>query len=305
MADTWYEKKSAPSPKGEFTPVNVGQQYTTGGTMADYQGWGTSYGGGNNVNSFQQPKPDYLQQAIDIYDSMGSKQPQQSYGDSQVHVTNYPSTFETSRSASENMGQRGSSTYTRGGGQPAFQREIKPLQAIEAPEAEKFKARDYKPPEEDPRVYSKARDEAMGPGLRALREGTREAISTSQSLDNPNARGLFIKQALQGMGSGLEGVSAAAGREARSVAGQKRSEQLNIYNTKYQARTDADKINYQAKVNQMAQNFAQQQAVAQANYQMQFNTDPRLKMPGDNTTGGGSNFIKGFGYKKATGNFYM
>jgi len=302
MADTWYESKSAPSPKGEFTPVNV-SQYTTGGTMDDYKGWGTSYGG-NRSTSFAQPRADYLQQAIDIYDRYNQQQSSRSSGgDGEVYVTNYPSTFKTGQSADENLGQRGGGAYTRGG-QPAFQRTIQPLQAVEVPEAPEFKARKYKPPEEDPRVYSKARDEAMGPGLRALREGTREAISTSQSLDNPNARGLFIKQALQGYGSGLEGVSSAAGKEARSVAGAKRAEQLNIYNTKYQARSAADKINYQAKVNQMAQDFAQQQQIAQANYQMQFNTDPRFKLPGD-TGATGSNFVKGFGWKKATGNFYM
>jgi len=301
MADTWYEPKPAPAPKGEFTPVNVAQ-YTTGGTMDSYQGWGTSYGGGGS-NTFQQPRPDYLQQAIDIYDRNNQQRPRGSGGEGEVYVTNYPKTFETGQSADRNLGQRGGRAYTRGG-QPAFQRTIQPLQAVEVPEAQEFKARDYKPPKEDPRVYAKARDEAMGPGLRALREGTREAISTSQSLDNPNARGLFIKQALQGYGSGLEGVSSAAGREARSVAGAKRAEQLNIYNTRYQARSAADKINYQAKVNQMAQDFAQQQQIAQANYQMQFNTDPRFKLPGD-TGATGSNFSKGFGWKKATGNFYM
>jgi hypothetical protein len=302
MADTWYERKPAPAPRSDFSAVNVSQQqplqtrYSTGGNMSS---------GGRSYSQFAQPRPDYLQQAIDIYSSNQTQRPRDN--SREVYVTDYQDNYNeriANRYVPQGSGGR-SSTYTRGG-QPAFQREIQNLQAIEVPEAPEFKAREYKPPEEDESIYGKARQEAISPGLRSLRQGTREAISSAQSLDNPTARGQFIKQALQGMGAGLENVASQASREARTVARDKRAEQLSIYNTKYQARSAADKINYQAKVNQMAQDFAQQQMIAQANYQQQFNLDPRLKMPGDSNTGTGSNLVKGFGsYRGRTGNFYM
>jgi hypothetical protein len=146
-----------------------------------------------------------------------------------------------------------------------------------------YNAPEYTPPGEDPNAYKEARREAIAPGLRAMREGTREAISSAQSLDNPNARALFIKQALQGYGQGLESVAAGAGKEARQVAGDKRSEQLDTYRVQHSVQTDTYLQNYQNQINTIAADFAQQQAVAMQNYNAQ--SDPNVTMASSTPSG--------------------
>jgi hypothetical protein len=157
------------------------------------------------------------------------------------------------------------------------------MQAIPTPDMPEYNAPAYAPPGEDPDAYGKARSEAMGPGLRALREGTSEAISSAQSLDNPNARGQFIKQALQGYGQGLESVAAGAGKEARQVAGDKRKEQLDTYRIQHSVQTDTYLQNYQNQINTIAADFAQQQAAAQQNFNAQM--DPNVTMASSTPSG--------------------
>jgi len=144
---------------------------------------------------------------------------------------------------------------------------VKPMVAMKSPELPEFKVSEqYAPPEEDKSVYDTARREAMGAGMRELREGTREAISSSQSLDNPNARGKFIQQALKGYGQGLEQVAKGAASEAKGIAGRARAEQLDVYKTNYQAKTNAYLINYQNQINTIAANFASQQNAQAMNF---------------------------------------
>jgi hypothetical protein len=106
-----------------------------------------------------------------------------------------------------------------------------------------------------------------------MREGVREAISSAQSLDNPNARSKFIKQALQGYGQGLENVAAGAGREARQEMQGKRKEQLDAYRIQHSVQSDTYLRNYQNQINQIAADFAQQQQIAMENYNAQYNQD--------------------------------
>jgi hypothetical protein len=110
----------------------------------------------------------------------------------------------------------------------------------------------------------------MGPGMRALREGTREAISSSQSLDNPNARGKFIQQALQGYGQGLESVASGADRQATKTADKRHSEALSMYRTKYDYRRDEDLMNFKTEVTKIANDFAMTSSVDMMNYQAGF-----------------------------------
>jgi hypothetical protein len=144
-----------------------------------------------------------------------------------------------------------------------------------------YNAPGYAPPEEDPNAYRNARREAIAPGLREMREGTREAISSAQSLDNPNARSMFIKKALQGYGKGLESVAAGAGREARQVAGDKRREQLDTYRIQHSIQSDTYLRNYQNEINKIAADFAQQQGLAAQAYEV--GMDPNLTMASTQT----------------------
>jgi hypothetical protein len=153
------------------------------------------------------------------------------------------------------------------------------MQAIPTPDMPEYNAPEYAPPGEDPNAYRDARREAIAPGLRAMREGTREAISSAQSLDNPNARGQFIKQALQGYGQGLESVAAGAGKEARQVAGDKRNEQLDTYKIQHSIQSDTYLKNYQNQINTIAADFAQQQAVAMQNFNSQMDPNVNVQEP--------------------------
>jgi len=155
-----------------------------------------------------------------------------------------------------------------GGGGGTQQQYASPITAMKYPDMPKYEGvGEYKPPEEDQGVYDKARREAMGPGMRELREGTREAISSAQSLDNPNARAKFVQQALKGYGQGLEGVASSAGKEARGVARDKRQEQLSMYKTNYEIKSNNYLMNYQAEINTIAQDFASGQAAQMYNAQ--------------------------------------
>jgi hypothetical protein len=145
---------------------------------------------------------------------------------------------------------------------------------MKAPELPEYKGvGEYAPPEEDKGVYQQARREAMGPGMRELREGTREAISSAQSLDNPNARAKFIQQSLKGYGQGLENVAAGAAKEGRTEARSKRAEQLSMYKTNYDIRSETYLQNYQNQINTIAANFASKQAAQVTNYNAGLDTN--------------------------------
>jgi hypothetical protein len=130
----------------------------------------------------------------------------------------------------------------------------------------KFEGEKYNAPERDEGIYDVERQKAMGPGLRALREGTSEAISSAQSLDNPNARGKFIQQALQGYGQGLESVSAGASKEATNIADRRHSENVADYRIKFDYRRDEDLLNYKTEIGKIASDFAAESAANLANY---------------------------------------
>ena len=138
---------------------------------------------------------------------------------------------------------------------------------VAAPDVPDYQAREYAPPEEDPGIYNAERSKAMGQGLRSLRNRTQEAMLMSRSLDNPQARQQFVRNALEGYGRGLESVAAGASREARTQANTKRAEQLRIYNSKYKALSAQDMTNYQNKLNKIASDFAQAQTANATNYQ--------------------------------------
>jgi hypothetical protein len=189
---------------------------------------------------------------------------------------------EYNRSVESMTGNTGRAA-TGGGGRvgsyaPA-QRSVKPMEAMKAPDLPEYKgAGEYTPPEEDEGVYRQARREAMGPGMRALREGTREAISSAQSLDNPNARAKFIQQSLKGYGQGLESVAAGASKEGRTEARFKRQEQLDVYKTNYDIKSNTYLVNYQNQINTIAATFASEQAANVANFNASM--DPNVNVAG-------------------------
>ena len=211
-------------------------------------------------------RPTHMQDAINIYQSMVPQTTRPS-GPAYVHP-GVPSEYEQNKAAmgresagwsSNVFGQAGGSSQSPAG--PAQRPAIPPPQAPDVPA---YKAPEYAPPAEDPGAYTRARREAMAPGARSLREGLREAIHGAGNLDNPNAKAKFIGEALQGFGRGLEGVAAGAAREGRAEAGRQRQEQMQIYNAKYKVMESEALTNYENEIGKIAQDYANQVAMASA-----------------------------------------
>jgi len=158
--------------------------------------------------------------------------------------------------------------------------------APKAPTMPEYTAREYSPPGEDKSYESAKRRELMGAGVRALRQGTQEAIVGARSLDNPAARKSFVRDTLEGYGRGLESVSAGATKGAMAAAGQKRAEQLKIYDTQYSNKSSADKVNYENEVNRLGADFASAQWGAQSDYSTQ--RSAYLSQPQANIASGGA-----------------
>jgi len=143
------------------------------------------------------------------------------------------------------------------------------FQALTAPTAPQFTAIPYAPPEEDPNVAKKVRREESAPGLRASRTAVNDAILASRNMENPNARGQVTRGALEGYGQNVEGTMARAGAAGRAEAARKRSEQLNLYNSKYQTMSQENMTNYTNKLNEMMMNWGEKQAGRNAEYGLQ------------------------------------
>jgi len=161
--------------------------------------------------------------------------------------------------------------------------------APKAPTMPTFTAREYAPPEEDKGFEKAKRRELMGPGMRDLRQRSQEAIVGSRSLDNPAARKDFVRSVLEGYGRGLESVAGGAAKGAMAAAGQKRAEQLKLYDTQYSNKSAADKTNYQNEVSRIAADFASAQWGAQQSYATQ--RSAYLNQPQANISSGGGGAI--------------
>jgi len=265
-----------PSPKGDITriaPTNYSSGYGENWQVGTWQASQPAsrapapvYNSSPSQGIREYGNPGGIQSAIRTYESMDQPAPAAS-GPAYVYAgtPRMNDSEDTWRNQVYESRAANTRSYSRGGSSPAQGQSgpARVAQAIPAPEMPEYKAPEYKEPEEDPNVYAKEREIAMGPGLRALRQGTREAIMTASSLDNPNAKSEFIKDALTGYGEGLESVTSGAHKQARQVQMDKRNQQLETYRIKYKAQSDAYMINYQNKINKIATDYANQQAQSQ------------------------------------------
>ena len=142
-------------------------------------------------------------------------------------------------------------------------------QAPAAPTLPEYTAREYAPPEEDPAFERAKRRELMGAGQRELRQRTQEAIIGGRTVANPAARKDFVRSTLAGFGEGLEKVSRGATASAMAAARQKRAEALRTYDANYKAKTQADKVNYENRINQMLTDYQNKVWGAQQAYTTQ------------------------------------
>ncbi len=206
-----------------------------------------------------------IQSAIATYESMAQDyQPQRGGGEAYTYAPpDQPEeTWRYGSPADVTRAQYG------GGGGGGGGRAVAPQAPLAMPRFkfdQQLDLPDYSPPEEDPQAYRAARQEAMGRGERAIRNRAQEAIMSSKSIDNPQARKQFINSVLSGVGEGLEAVAAGAGREARQVTGAKRAEQMQVYNAKYQAQSQEAMSRYEQGFKTALLNYQAGASEAQAN----------------------------------------
>lgn len=116
---------------------------------------------------------------------------------------------------------------------------------------------DYNPPDRNLAEERQLRREYMAPGLAQIRRTTQEAVISSKSMDNPNARALFINKALQGVGTALEKVTTGAGTQARAESMQRYSLELDKYYKGWKGKAEEAKLNWDADWNAAMADFNQ------------------------------------------------
>jgi hypothetical protein len=139
---------------------------------------------------------------------------------------------------------------------------------------------DYAPPEREAGREKALRREAMGAGMRQMRRRTQEAIVSAQSIDNPAARGKFVADVLQGMGAGLEQVSAGAARQAMTQYNRERQEALTVYHNQYSADAREVQTAYDTALQAAVLDFGEQSRKAQMEY------SSAIQYPGASTPSG-------------------
>ncbi len=97
-------------------------------------------------------------------------------------------------------------------------------------------------PEYDEGKVSALTQKKAAPSIRRLRETTQQA--TAATYDNPNVKRMTVRDALQGYGTGLEGVIAGAGKAASAEYGQQ-----------YAASVSAEMAKYQGALNRQSQEY--------------------------------------------------
>ncbi len=105
------------------------------------------------------------------------------------------------------------------------------------------KAPELNLPEYDEDKVSALTQKRAAPSIRRLRETTQQA--TAATYDNPNVKRMTVRDALQGYGTGLEGVVAGAGRAASAEYGQQYAASVNAEMAKYQGAMNRQSQEYE------------------------------------------------------------
>lgn len=187
-------------------------------------------------------------------------------------------------------GGGGAGSMTRA---PIMPPEYKPVD-FKAPD--KFALPDYKPPERDESEERRFRREYMGPGMAQVRRSTSEAMISSRQLDNPNARALFVKQALSGVGEAVEQVAGGAQKQARAESARRYAEDVANYQNMWTAKILPEaQANYEAQWNKAVMDYQQQVFGAQAKYQAGAQMAAQGYGPGETGQLEGGGYAPGWG----------
>ena len=244
------------------------------------------------------PEQNELQRATSIYESMGNEPvtygvqndmgnvlqrqiPMSSYRGGTgpgIGGTAYGVTADPS-SRFSGGGRQSISGRSSGGAISAAAPQQRPYKPVEFKAPSDLKMPEYKPPERDEAQEKGFRREYMGPGMAQVRRSTQEAITSSKSFDNPNARALFIRDALKGVGEGVEKVATGAGKEARAESGRRHQEDVAAYVGQWNAKATEATAKHQADWNAAMMQFQEKQYAARQA------TDPNVSAT---ATAGGS-----------------
>lgn len=148
-------------------------------------------------------------------------------------ANNLPSTGSTGARTSGGGG--GSASYSVGYRGPTMD-----MPTFKAPED--YKSPDYKPPEYDEGLEKKLRQQYMAPGMSQVRRSQQQATISAKSIDNPNARALFINQAMEGAGAAISQVAGTATRGAQQEARARYSDELSKYNKTWEIAASDSKL---------------------------------------------------------------
>lgn len=104
---------------------------------------------------------------------------------------------------------------------------------------------EFELPEYEEGEVARLTQKAAAPRVRTLREATRAATTRrGAGYENPNVRRMTVRQALQGYGTGLEGIISGARRGAVAEYGQR-----------YGAEVGAAQLNFQTRVSALMQQY--------------------------------------------------
>lgn len=104
---------------------------------------------------------------------------------------------------------------------------------------------EFQLPEYEEEEVAAIAQKIAGPQVRRLRETTRAAITRrGPGYENPNIRRMTVRQALQGYGTGLEGIISGARRGAVAEYAQQYAPRVQAAQTTWQARVQASMAQY-------------------------------------------------------------
>ena len=178
-------------------------------------------------------------------------------------------TAEPAPAASQIKNETGKVSGSIPGGRPLPYQYIKAptFNPVAAPVLPTYTSPKYTPPVEDPAYYRKQRAEASAPGMRALRTQAADQNLASRNMENPNARAVANRGAMQGYGQGVSSVQSGAAQTARAQADRKRTEDLTLFNAKYNILSKDHIMEYNNQLQTIMENFKQSLQKRDVDYQ--------------------------------------
>ena len=193
----------------------------------------------------------------------------------------YPTTTTTLKSTSgqstlgqstseKNIFQESSEQYIPSGPKPTMG-EMAEFEIPERPVTPEFgtvemgEIPEFVAPEWDERAISALTQKRSAPGLRRLRTAVQESMA--RNFDNPNVRRMTLRDALEGYGTGIEGVLSGAGQAATAEYAQKYANEykaagmnwqaaVQTVRDKYAGQMESRKMEYQAELDAVNQVYA-------------------------------------------------